>query len=70
MILRQRLGLPDLDPQIIARINEFEKIRMDFIRSRRQIQYQKAERDRRYEERQSNNRLDTSGYTGRPKYVF
>lgn len=51
MILRQRLGLPDLDPQIISRINEFEKIRMNFIRSWRKKQYQKAERDRRYEER-------------------
>lgn len=51
MILRQRLGLPDLDPQIISRINEFEKIRMNFIRSWRKKQYQKAGRDRRYEER-------------------
>ena len=67
LILRTRLNLPDLTPNVIVRINEFEKKRLKFLFERRQIKYQTMERLRRFEERNESRKQDTSGYTGKPK---
>ena len=68
--LRKTLNLPDLSPEILIRINNFERLRNNMLHKRRQSDYQRQIRYQRYYERNKRAHQDKSGYTGKPKNPY
>ena len=68
--LRKTLNLPDLSPEILIRINNFERLRNNMLHKRRQSDYQQQIRYQRYYERNKRAHQDKSGYTGKPKNPY
>lgn len=70
MRIRKSLNLPDLSPEVLARINEFKEMRYNFLRKRRTPEFQKDVRIKRFIQRNATKKQDKSGYTGKPKNAY
>lgn len=70
MRIRKSLNLPDLSPEVLARINEFKQMRYNFLRKRRTPEFQKDVRIKRFIQRNTTKKQDKSGYTGKPKNAY
>lgn len=66
-ILRQRLGLPDLHPYVMATLVNIEKDRICSLKARRSLEYQANERKRRKTQKRNEQSKDKSEYVGTPK---